>query len=57
MEERGEGDTEDGVQAKLTEDVEADKGKLRREVTATLDLEKVRDLSSLCYHYSFDAIV
>merc|ERR1740128_521625 len=40
LEERGEGgDT--GVQAKLTEDVEADRGKLRKEISATLDFNKV----------------
>jgi len=42
LEERGEGG-ETGVQAKLTEDVEADRGKLRKEISATLDFDKVSE--------------
>ena len=51
LEERGEGG-ETGVQAKLTEDVEADRGKLRKEISATLDFDKVNryfDKVNRCY--------
>ena len=43
MEERAEeeGTRQDGVQQKLKEDVEADRGKLRKEVTSTLNLDQV----------------
>ena len=45
MEERDEGgEAEDGVEQRLREDVEADKGKLRRQISDTLDLENVRIL-------------
>ena len=39
----GEDEAGDGeaVKERLMEDVEADKGKLRKEVTATLDFDKV----------------
>lgn len=43
LEERDEGgEAEDGVEQRLREDVEADKGKLRRQISDTLDLENVR---------------
>ena len=38
---------EDGVKERLREDVEADRGKLRREVTSTLNFTEVQTLISL----------
>ena len=38
---------EDGVKERLREDVEADRGKLRREVTSTLNFTEVPTLISL----------
>ena len=37
---------EDGVKERLREDVEADRGKLRREVTSTLNFTEVQTLIS-----------
>ena len=38
---------EDGVKERLREDVEADRGKLRREVTSTLNFTEVPKLISI----------
>jgi len=46
LEERDEGgEAEDGVEQRLREDVEADKGKLRRQISDTLDLENIASSS------------